>query len=62
MTEQLRQAEVEDVEYTPATSLPTIWECHNCGAQIQVVVAPSEGKGRLPFRYVCDTEMSPGKE
>lgn len=52
MTEQLRQAEVEDVEYTPATSLPTIWECHNCGAQIQVVVAPSEGKGRsaVPLR------------
>lgn len=62
MTEERKEAEVADVEEAPATSLPTIWECHNCGAQIQVVVAPGAGEAEEPFHCACGDEMEPGKE
>lgn len=62
MTEERKEAEVADVEEAPAASLPTIWECPDCGAQIQVVVAPPTGRAEHPFHCVCGAEMQPGKE
>jgi hypothetical protein len=53
MTEQRRQAEVKDLEEAPAKSLPTIWECSECGSQIQVVIAPGKGRARQPFQCAC---------
>ncbi|HUF52825.1 MAG TPA: hypothetical protein VMR52_03505 [Dehalococcoidia bacterium] len=54
--------EVRDVENAPAAALPTIWECPECGTQIQVIISPPKGRGRDPFTCVCGAEMNPGRE
>lgn len=62
MTEQRKQAEVEDAEEATANSMPTIWECTECGSQIQIVIAPGKGRAQQPFERACGTQMSPGGE
>lgn len=44
-----------------AASLASVWKCPSCGAQIQIIVAPSV-MPRQPFICVDGTPMVAGEE